>query len=164
MPLRMARQPENKVQGTHLQTTGGIRSAPAQGSTGNASRFKTQFAVAARAVTPQWSVVADASPFGMGALLYSSELVPQAYWASELGSGDLERFCAQKGEPSFRSEWSCWLFSFRSSCLWLGECVLLPDFVCVLTARLLGCSVPEKVTRCAHGVRLPQRLLWRWKV
>ena len=72
---------------------------------GDASRFKTQFAFAARAVTPQWSIVADASPFGMGDILCSSELVPQAYWASELGKWDLERFCAQKGHPAFQSEW-----------------------------------------------------------
>ena len=72
---------------------------------GNASRFKTQFALAARAVTPQWSIVAIASLFGMGAILYSSELVPQACWASELGKWDLERFCAQKVDPAFQSEW-----------------------------------------------------------
>ena len=84
-----------------------------RGLLGSASRFKTQFALAGREETSRWSIVADASPFGVGAILYSSELVPQAYWASELGKWDLDR-----SERALRSsaDGSCWLFSFRSSC------------------------------------------------
>ena len=106
MPLRVARQPE-KHRPKALIFKRRVENAVdwLRALLGDASRFKTQFAFAARAVTPQWSILADASPFGMGDILCSSELVPQAYWASELGKWDLERFCAQKGHPAFQSEW-----------------------------------------------------------
>ena len=66
---------------------------------GNASRFKTQFALAARAVTSLWSIVADASLFGMGAILYSSELVPQAYGLRSSGSGTWRDSAHVEGRP-----------------------------------------------------------------
>ena len=44
-----------QAQGTHLQTTGEYAVRWLRALLGKASRFKTQFALAARAVTPQWS-------------------------------------------------------------------------------------------------------------
>ena len=100
-----------------------------QGSCKDASWFKTQFAVAARAETPRWSFVADASSFGMEAILPSSDLVLEAYWASALPQMlDLvPRLPAPDRETAFKVwPWRMWIGLARKE---------NPDFVTICLLR-----------------------------
>ena len=64
----------------------------------------------------------DASPFGMGAVLfeYGTGIVI-GYWADELQQCDLDLFGAQRGDPAWQSEWELYAV--------LVSLVVFADFV-----------------------------------
>ena len=64
-----------------------------------------------------WQVVMDASPWGMGAILFNGT-VPVEYFAERLSSEDLRRFSASTGESKFTTLWEA-LTLLLSIRLWL---------------------------------------------
>ena len=67
--------------------------------------------------TSQWQVVMDASPWGMGAVLFNCT-EPVEYFAERLSTDDLRRFSASTGESKFTTLWEA-LTLLLSIRLWL---------------------------------------------
>ena len=144
-----------QAQGTHLQTTGGIRSAPAQGSPGKRQPVQDPVCSCGQGSdTAMVHVVADASPFGLGAILCSHRSwFLRRVGLQSSGSGTWRDSVHRRGDPAFQSGWELLALFFSvlvfSDLVSASRCQAL---ACVLQQGcLLGCSVPVKATRCAHG-------------
>ena len=98
-----------------------------------------------------WSIVADASPFGLGDILFSAELVPQAHRASELRKWDLERFCAQKENPAFQSE--------RKLLALFFSVLVFSDLVSASCCRVSFVSDSKAALGAASRLRSPAALM-----
>ena len=72
----------------------------------NPERFKSTFTVATRLTTDLQTIVSDASPFGLGAVLDNAQGKPTAYCADGLTTWDLVRFKAHRGDPAWQAEWA----------------------------------------------------------
>jgi hypothetical protein len=72
----------------------------------NGHAFKVQkwTSVATRRADLTWCVRTDASPFGMGAILFKNQ-APVAWMAEEWTKLDLELLKAKSGDPAWQAEW-----------------------------------------------------------
>ena len=108
MPLRMARQPGNTDPGHSSSSDGWHTQCFVPGCWGNANRFKTRFALAARAKTQRWSSRADASPFA----LWEPFLVRLSWFLRRIGHRSWG--CGTWRDPVIQCEWElfCSVFVF----------------------------------------------------
>ena len=68
-------------------------------------RICRKFSVAMRQAEVQFVLRTDASPFGMGGILFTPGGTVLGYWADALSEHDLAHFKATKGDPAWQSEW-----------------------------------------------------------
>jgi hypothetical protein len=88
---------------------------------GRPDRLSRSYTLKARRGAPRFAFRTDASPWGLGGVLYAEGSKPIAYWADELSELDLERFNASLGDPAFQSEWELLavLISLRVFAPWI---------------------------------------------
>ena len=71
---------------------------------GNGLAVQKWTSVATRYMELIWCVRTDASPFGMGAILFKNK-VPVAWIAEDWGTNDLTLLKAERGNPAWQAEW-----------------------------------------------------------
>ena len=139
---------------------------------GEAIRVQRWASVASRAAELMWCVRTDASPFGMGGILFKAGR-PVAWFAEEWSQNDLALFHAERGDPAWQADWELfavlvaidvWLPRLRGQAM----CLLQTDATAALpdAARLAGRTpamnaiAAELALRleCAHVQAVPEHL------
>ena len=72
--------------------------------TGDTKIMRT-FSVSMRHAEVSFILRTDASPFGMGGVLFTPAGKVVGYWADSINDDDCERFQARRGDPSWQTEW-----------------------------------------------------------